>query len=377
LSSESLFLALPSSEQSALIDLFQAAAERNTWSIKPEVLLNSWQDTVQECQDVYPYGIDDFTNDLTVREIIDKVLKEEKGAPRLPEFRAQLRRVDEQFRSSTVEFPQPIYAARLIASNPEKYWYYCRIPGKPGTELFEDLIRMRFIRSVDEFPPAATNQPPATMTTSAILLAAGESTRMGRPKALLPWGDETLLAYQVRQLEAAGVEDIVVVLGAQAEEMRPAVPAGARVVVNESYREGRASSLRAGAAALPDSADPIVVLSVDQPRPQRVHERLLEAHMGWNGPITLPETDGRRGHPVVLAGELLEELRSASEQEKGLHAVIARHADGVREVPFVLITHESMADSPDLTALMVLTDINTPEDYEDARRLFGLGARQP
>ncbi|MBI4570677.1 MAG: NTP transferase domain-containing protein, partial [Chloroflexi bacterium] len=68
---------------------------------------------------------------------------------------------------------------------------------------------------------------------SAILLAAGESARMGRPKALLPWDGVPLIANQVRELRAAGVDDVVAVLGHGAEEIRPHVPPGARVVVNE------------------------------------------------------------------------------------------------------------------------------------------------
>ncbi len=210
--------------------------------------------------------------------------------------------------------------------------------------------------------------------TAAILLSAGESTRMGRPKALLPWGDTTLLQYQVDELRAAGVDDVVVVLGHDAEAVRAAVPPSARVVVNEAYKLGRASSLRAGAAALDETADPIVVLGVDQPRPRGVHQRLLAAQRESGALITVPASDGRRGHPVVLAGALLGELRDASEERRGLHGVIEAHASDVHEHPFVMLAHESMANEPDLTALMVLVDINTPEDYEEARTLFGMRA---
>jgi molybdenum cofactor cytidylyltransferase len=190
------------------------------------------------------------------------------------------------------------------------------------------------------------------MPTAAILLAAGESTRMGRPKALLPWGETTLIAYQVRELLAAGVDDVVVVLGHAADEVRPQAPSQARVVVNEAYRQGRASSLRAGAAALPDDADPIVVLNVDQPRPSQVLRALLAAHREGGSPITVPVAQGRRGHPPVLAGSLLPELRAASEEAQGLRGVIASHQEAVREVPF---------DSP-----LVLLDMNTPAEYQRA-----------
>ena len=214
------------------------------------------------------------------------------------------------------------------------------------------------------------------MTSAAIILAAGESSRMGRPKALLPWVDATdgepslLIDYQVRELAAAGVDDIVVVLGHEAAELRPHVPPEARVAVNEAYREGRASSLRAGAAALPDDAGPIAVLGVDQPRPRRVHERVIAACSGPRALIALPVFEGKRGHPAVLAGELLGELRTATEEARGLRGVIAAHEDEVREVAFMLTPHESALGEPDLTSMVVRVDINTPEDYEQALSLF-------
>jgi len=212
---------------------------------------------------------------------------------------------------------------------------------------------------------------------SAILLSAGESTRMGQPKALLPWGDATLLEFQIAELRAAGVDDIVVVLGHDADAIAPRVPAGARTVVNKDYKQGRASSLRAGAAALPDSADPIVVLGVDQPRPRLVHQRLLAAHRGGRALVTLPASDGKRGHPAVLSGALLPELRSATEEAQGLRGVIAAHEAEVQEAPFILLQHESMASEPDFTAMMVLLDVNTPEEYEDALALFGYSSHPP
>jgi CTP:molybdopterin cytidylyltransferase MocA len=195
---------------------------------------------------------------------------------------------------------------------------------------------------------------------------------MGRPKALLPWGNETLLTYQVRQLAEAGCDDIVVVLGHEAEVIAPNVSPPARHVINDAYRQGRASSLRAGAAALGDSADPIVVLGVDQPRPAELTSRLLQRHHEEGVAVTVPAGDGRRGHPVVVSGALLGELRAALEEAEGLRGVVAAHEDSLHEVHFMLSTHESLGE-PDLTALMVLVDINTPKDYEDALALFGLG----
>jgi len=210
--------------------------------------------------------------------------------------------------------------------------------------------------------------------TAAILLAAGESTRMGRPKPLLPWGSATLLEYQVAELRAAGIDNVVVVLGNLADAIAETTPSGVLLAVNTGYKEGGpASSLRWGARCLAESADPIVLLHVDQPRPRQVHQRLLSAHRDAGALITVPTSDGHRGHPVVLAGSLLPELRKASEKKQGLRGIIAAHEGKVHEAPFILLQHESMASEPDLLALMVTLDINTPEDYEQALMLFGLG----
>lgn len=180
---------------------------------------------------------------------------------------------------------------------------------------------------------------------------------MGRPKPLLPWDDVTLIEYQVRELLAADVDDLVVVLGHAADDVRPRVPNEARVVVNKAYREGRASSLRAGAAALPDDIDTIVVLNADQPRPRDMLQELVRAHHEGDGQITIPTYQGKRGHPPVLAGELLRELRNASEKAQGMRGVIGAHEAEVRERAF---------ESP-----IILLGMNTPSEYRQALLQFG------
>jgi molybdenum cofactor cytidylyltransferase len=192
------------------------------------------------------------------------------------------------------------------------------------------------------------------MTVAAILLAAGESARMGVPKPLLGWEGRTLVEYQIEQLRLAGVDTVVAVLGHQANDVGPlAERAGATVVVNEAYREGRASSLRAGAGALPDETRTIVVLSVDQPRQHEVLRRLTDEHAVGGKRITVPTFEGRRGHPPVLDGSLLQEMREVREETKGLREILLGHRDEINEV--------------DLESDTVLLDLNDPQDYEAAR----------
>jgi molybdenum cofactor cytidylyltransferase len=187
------------------------------------------------------------------------------------------------------------------------------------------------------------------VAVAAILLAAGESTRMGSPKPLLPWGDETLIEYDIRQLRDAGVNDLVAVVGHRAEDVAPiAEAAGARVVYNVRYPTGRATSLVAGASATP-SVDCIIVVSVDQPRPTSVIRRLLDEQVG---PVTLPTHHGQRGHPVALDGSLLEELRAVTDETFGLRAVVEREGRAIHKIEF---------ESP-----VVLLDLNTPDDHARA-----------
>ena len=195
------------------------------------------------------------------------------------------------------------------------------------------------------------------MTVAAILLAGGESTRMGVPKPLLEWGGYTLIEYQLAQLKGPPLDRVVVVLGHRADDVLPYVrSAGAQAVVNELYAEGRASSLRVGAAALPDDATAVLILNVDQPRPHDVIARLVDVHRHSGSLITVPTFEEKRGHPPVLDGSLLPELREVNEATQGLRAVIARHEADVTELAFETAS--------------VLLDLNQPQDYQQARASY-------
>ena len=188
---------------------------------------------------------------------------------------------------------------------------------------------------------------------AAILLAAGESTRMGRPKSLLNWHGQALIEYQVREMLAGGADRVIAVLGHGADEVRPlAIQAGAQVVVNEQFREGRAGSIREGARAIPDVTSTIIVLNVDQPRTRDLISLLLRQHRAHNGLITVPSFERHAGHPLILSVTLLGELSEVEDETEGLRAVVRRHAQGRIFVP---------VNDPS-----VLLDLNHPSDYEAA-----------
>ena len=191
--------------------------------------------------------------------------------------------------------------------------------------------------------------------TAAILLAAGESRRMGELKALLPWQGQTLLAHQLSALAAAGVDRTVVVLGHRHRELQPELEgkAGVAWVVNPDYLQGKTTSIKAGLRALEsDKPASLLLLNVDQPRSAETLDYLLRQHRAADALITLPTYNGKGGHPIILDGALLEELGRITEETQGIRAVAQRHRQFTQRAP---------VDTPE-----VLWDLNTPEQYRAA-----------
>lgn len=200
------------------------------------------------------------------------------------------------------------------------------------------------------------------MRVSAILTAAGESVRMGRPKPLLPWPDGSgsdvpLVTYQISQLMEAGVDEIVVVLGHRAEEVVPQVKAaGARHVVNPDYRDGKTTSIKAGLREIDPDAEAVVLLAVDQPRPAGIIRRVIEAHRDGDAAVTLPSYGGRGGHPIVFGAGLILELKKITEETRGIRRVVEKHQADVQRV--------------EIDDARIRLDLNTPEEYEEGYDLL-------
>jgi len=196
--------------------------------------------------------------------------------------------------------------------------------------------------------------------TIAILLAAGESRRMGRLKALLPWQGSTLLEHQVNSLLEGGVDQVVVVLGHRAPELAAKLngKVGASCTVNPDYLQGKTTSLKAGVRSAKDfQPSVILILNVDQPRKPETVRELLRCHAIADSLITIPTFDGKGGHPILLASDLLPEIENIEEESQGLKAVTLRHGESTFRV--------------DLATPEVLWDLNTPEDYQEAVSTHG------
>ena len=200
------------------------------------------------------------------------------------------------------------------------------------------------------------------MTVAAILLAAGASTRMGSPKPLIPWGDQSLLAWEIDQLMASSVDEIVVVLGSHAEDVRRSLGDAARYCVfNQRWQHGRSTSLVKGVAALLSEdrlrPDATVIQNVDQPTRADIIDGLVDELVRARVDAVQPSYQGHGGHPVVLAGHVLPLLLRADERTLGLRGVLEQHPP--LRIP--------MDDEP-----VVALDLDTPDRLPEARLLFGI-----
>ena len=165
---------------------------------------------------------------------------------------------------------------------------------------------------------------------SAVLLAAGESRRMGEFKQLLPFGGKTFVACCVDNLLASRVSEVIVVTGHREADVRDAV--GARLVTfahNEEYRSGMSSSIKRGLEALSPSARVLIVALVDQPQiGPSVFNQVIEAYERDRPLVVVPTYNGRNGHPIAINLSLKEEIK-AMDPDRGLRQVVHAHRDSI------------------------------------------------
>jgi molybdenum cofactor cytidylyltransferase len=175
---------------------------------------------------------------------------------------------------------------------------------------------------------------------------------MGRPKALLPYGESTFVRHIVSQLERSGIDPIIVVTGHDPGPIEAEVASTrAMCVHNAEYRAGMLSSVRCGLNHVPADAQRVLVALVDQPSITELLVRALFEAVTDTWSIAVPTYDGRRGHPLVFSVEHVPEVQTDF-TDAGLRGLLRRHSNRVRE----LCWHD---DS-------VLEDLNTPELYEQS-----------
>lgn len=185
----------------------------------------------------------------------------------------------------------------------------------------------------------------------AVLLAAGESRRMGELKQLLPLGDKTLVEHCVDNLLASKVDEVIVVTGHREQEVRGAIGnRPVKFVHNADYQSGMASSIRRGVTEVSDAADACVISLVDQPRIDReTIDCLIEAYESSTSLIVIPTHQGKSGHPIILDLALRNEIL-AMNPEIGLREIVQAHSEAITRVA--------------VSSSVILEDCDFPEDYK-------------
>ncbi|HWH12887.1 MAG TPA: nucleotidyltransferase family protein [Solirubrobacteraceae bacterium] len=183
---------------------------------------------------------------------------------------------------------------------------------------------------------------------TGLVLGAGGSKRLGRPKQLLPYGDGTLLDHTLGTARACGFDQLICPIGGAADAVQETVDfSGAEVVVNYAFGNGCSSSIAAALGAVDPKCEVLVLMLGDQPGvTPAIIETLLKAR--GDAPLAVCHYDDGRGHPIAFARSVFPEL-AVLHGDKGVWRLLDERADEVVEVPI---------------AGRVPLDVDTMEDYE-------------
>ena len=189
---------------------------------------------------------------------------------------------------------------------------------------------------------------------STIILAAGDSKRMGQPKMLLPWGKSTVLQTVISTFQAAGIQDILVVTGGAHNQVDALVGQSVQIVFNENYARGEMlSSIQMGLNEIKSESHAVLIALGDQPQVQVISiQKILQEYKLTNAPLIAPSYQMRRGHPWLVTRKLWDEILNIPVGETS-RDFLNRHA---RDIHYV-----------QLDTRTILQDLDTPADYLESR----------
>ncbi len=186
---------------------------------------------------------------------------------------------------------------------------------------------------------------------SAILLAAGESKRMGKPKQLMPFGQNTVVEQVIDNLLSSVVNEVIVVVGYRAEEViKSIVGKPVKIAINPNYQQGMSTSIIAGLNLVDSRAQAVMLALGDQPliNSQTINRLIAEFYNHDKG-IATPTYQGGRGHPIIFAIKYKEKLLELK-GDIGGRQIVKDHPDDILEVA--------------VNSQSIITDIDTISDYQ-------------
>lgn len=189
------------------------------------------------------------------------------------------------------------------------------------------------------------------MTCAAVVLAAGNSTRMGQQKILLPFNGTTVIEHIVARITASGISEIIVVVGRDAAKIRQALQNAPVIIVdNPDYEQGMLTSVRAGLSASTDQSNAALICLGDQPAIQTsVIEAVMNQGTLEDTNIVVPVYRDRRGHPLYIPKQYWPNVLNAYD-DTGLRGLLQEFSHAVQHLP----VDESW----------ILDDMDYPEDYQ-------------
>lgn len=188
------------------------------------------------------------------------------------------------------------------------------------------------------------------MLIEAVILAAGESKRMGKPKLLLPFGEKTIIEAVVTHVIQSKADDVLVVLGGDSEKIKEKIKhIPVRITVNPHYRKGMLSSAQWGFNAVQKGTRGVLVCLGDQPSiPSYVMDKVIHSFKVSKRGIVIPTFQKNRGHPVLIDVKYRSEIENLS-LDTGLRGLVYNHPEDALEV--------------EVNTPSILRDIDNPEDY--------------
>ena len=188
---------------------------------------------------------------------------------------------------------------------------------------------------------------------SAIILAAGEGKRIGSTKALLNWGNENLINYQINSLSHKSITEKIVVVGSESENVKKAILRNEiKIAENNDYLSGKTSSIKKGISYIGNDQNDVLLIAVDQPRTEDLINKVIDFHITnpLDKKISIPYKEGHGGHPIIFSNLFLDDLSKIKEESFGIREIIKNNSESI-------IRFKTTDFSSNI-------DINTSEDYK-------------